>query len=138
MTIRHQAELEQLILKYEDGVLPDSTILHYYPNYGSVVWLIDHQTDSVFTLNQNNILFVAPLVETEEFDRPEKRIYNDRSTGRRYTWTDDLRPFSENCSYKLYQRIKLIKMQLLYESSLKASEKVDHDDKIIFDKEYCS
>ena len=39
---------------------------------------------------------------------------------------------SDNCEYALKQRHKLIKMQLLYESSLKASEKIDHDDEIIF------
>ena len=135
MTIRDQAELEQLIIKYEKGVLPDSTILH--AEFGRVVWLIDHQTGSVFTLTGDKNLLVAPLVETEEFDKPEKRIYYDRSTGRRYTWsTDDFSPVSENCEYELKQRHKLITMQLLYESNLKASAKNDHDDKIIFDKEY--
>ena len=133
MTIRHQAELEQLILKYEDGVLPDSTILH--AEFGKVVWLIDHQTGSVFTITNDKSLLVAPLVETQEFDKPGKRIYTDRSDGRRYTWdflSDDFTAVDENCEYALKQRHKLIKMQLLYESSLKASEKIDHDDEIIF------
>ena len=133
MTIRHQAELEQLILKYEDGVLPDSTILH--AEFGKVVWLIDHQTGSVFTITNDKTLLVSPLVETQEFDKPEKRIYTDRSDGRRYSWdflSDDFTTVDENCEYALKQRHKLIKMQLLYESSLKASEKIDHDDEIIF------
>ena len=129
MSIRYQpvkiySELEQLIYKYESGFLPDSTILHA----DRVVWLIDHPTGSVFALNENNNLFVAPLVETEEFDKPEKRIYNDRSNGKRYTWlSDDFSPVSDTCEWIIKQRHKLIKMQLMYEGSLKASQKSDHD-----------
>lgn len=131
MTIRDQAELEQLILKYEDGVLPDSTILH--AEFGKVVWLIDHQTGSVFTITNDKSLLVAPLVKTQEFDKLGKRIYNDRSDGRRYTWlSDDFTTVDENCEYALKQRHKLIKMQLLYEINLDSVAKNDHDDEIIF------
>ena len=84
---RHQAELEQLIIKYADGILPDATILH--GEFGRVVWLIDHPTSSVFTLTGDNELLVATLVETQEFDTPEKRVYTDRSSGKRFTWSND-------------------------------------------------
>ena len=151
--MREKWELEQLIMKYEDGILPDTTILH--AQFGRVVWLIDHPTNSVFTLNgvsrkrckeeivkniindnRNNILFVAPLVETQDFDTPEKRVYTDRSSGKRYTWfDDDLSLVSDSCEYSIKQRHKLITMQLLYEENLDASLKNDHDDNIIFAKE---
>ena len=141
MTIINQpvkiySELEQLIYKYEGGFLPESTILHaefgkFYcnlPQTSYPVWLVDHQTGSVFVLNKNNILFVAPLVETKESDKPEKRIYNDKSNGKRYTWlSDDFSQADDNCVWHIKQRHKLITMQLLYVISLKTTGKIDSD-----------